>query len=129
MDRENGAILGYQPCPLPISLSVYNSMLLRLCRIKRTFAKPRVRSIRQRSSLPAAALRPNRRDSTADRQAIHGLLPVADVLSATLRAVCGIPAGLRDASGSDDLRLPLFLDGYITPDEQFMFLNNLVFPV
>ncbi len=41
---------------------------------------------RRRASLPAATLRPYRRYTTADRQAVPGLLSIADVLSATLRA-------------------------------------------
>ena len=36
--------------------------------------------------LPDAALRPDRRYSTADRQTVHGLPPVANFLFATLRA-------------------------------------------
>ena len=41
---------------------------------------------RRSTSLPDAALRPCRRFTTADRQAVHGLLSVANLLSATLRA-------------------------------------------
>ncbi len=66
----------------------------------RTLVKLKV-TIRQSSSFPDAALRPHRLFTTADRQAVHGLLSVADVLSATLRALCGSPAGLRDASSID----------------------------
>ncbi len=43
-----------------------------------------------------------------DRQAVPGLLSDADVLSATLRASCGSPSGLREASSRDKLRLPSF---------------------
>jgi hypothetical protein len=73
-------------------------------RIKRTLAKLMAISPR-RSLFPAAALRPYRRSTTADRQAVHGLPSGADVLSAPLRALCGYPAGLRDASGNNERRL------------------------
>jgi len=72
--------------------------------MKRTFVKLK-RTIRQKASLPDATLRPHRRYTTADRQAVPGLLSGADVLSAPLWALCGSPAGLREASISDALRL------------------------
>ncbi len=53
--------------------------------MKRTFVKLKG-TIRQRISLPDATLRPHRRCTTTDRQAVPGLLSGADVLSAPLRA-------------------------------------------
>ncbi len=64
------------------------------------------RTIRQSASLPDAPLRPYRRYTTADSQAVPGLPSGADVLSARLWALCGIPSGLREASSRDALRLP-----------------------
>ncbi len=77
-------------------------------RMKRTFVNLKG-TIRQSASLPDATLRPYRRYTTADRQAVPGrLLSGADVLPAPLWALYGIPSGLREASSRDALCLPRY---------------------
>ncbi len=75
--------------------------------MKRTFVNLKG-TIRQSASLSDATLRPHRRYTTADRQAIPGLLSGADVLSAPLWALFGFPPGLREASSRDALCLPRY---------------------
>jgi len=96
-------VLGYSY----VVKSLNNSTEFRFIRMKRTFVKLK-RTIRQRASLPDATLRRHLRYTMANRQAVPGLLSGADVLSARLRALCGIPSGLREASPRDALRLPRY---------------------
>ncbi len=56
--------------------------------MKRTFVKLKG-TIRQSASLPDATLRPHRWYTTADRQAVPGLLSGTDVLSVPLWVLCG----------------------------------------
>jgi len=75
--------------------------------MKRTFVNLQG-TIQQGASISDATLRLYRRYTTAARQAVPGLLSGADVLSAPLWALRGIPSGLREASSRDALCLPRY---------------------
>ncbi len=73
--------------------------------MKRTFRKVRVTN-RQSASLSDAPLRPYRRYTTANRQAVPGLQSGADSCPHPSGPCGGSPSGFREASSRDALRLP-----------------------